>query len=155
MDVDPDENEPRLKWDETNLYTTELERDSTMKIDEPKTPWVKQYDPMEDVEESATIDTDNLVVDELDKAQGRKASGAGTTRESIPDLDIGEPEEDTLDRAQSDGEKSVMIEQNSDHGSHGEEQEQDMSREELRKHRDFEDRRKRHYEMHNVKDMLG
>ncbi|KAF8928086.1 hypothetical protein EDD21DRAFT_361202 [Dissophora ornata] len=36
----PDENTPRLKWDEENLIITEAQKDSTMKIDEPKTPYV-------------------------------------------------------------------------------------------------------------------
>ncbi|KAK3832781.1 MAG: hypothetical protein J3R72DRAFT_527316 [Linnemannia gamsii] len=38
-----DENAPRLKWDEENLIITEAQKDSTMKIDEPKTPFV-HYD---------------------------------------------------------------------------------------------------------------
>lgn len=154
MDVDVDENAPRLKWDEANLYTAELGRDSRMKIDEPKTPYVKQYDPMEDQEEIAAIDAENIVVDELDKAKGRKSSGAGTNKESIPNLDLGEPEE-SLERAQSDGEKSVVIEPNNNESIHGEEPGENMSQEDLAKHRQFEERRKRHYEMHNVKDMLG
>ncbi|GJJ69116.1 protein phosphatase inhibitor 2 [Entomortierella parvispora] len=31
---------PRLKWDEQNLIITEAQKDSTMKIDEPKTPYI-------------------------------------------------------------------------------------------------------------------
>ncbi|CAO3570315.1 unnamed protein product [Mortierella alpina] len=38
-----DERAPRLKWDEENLIITEAQKDSTMKIDEPKTPYV-HYD---------------------------------------------------------------------------------------------------------------
>ncbi|KAF9283576.1 hypothetical protein BGZ68_005263 [Mortierella alpina] len=38
-----DERTPRLKWDEENLIITEAQKDSTMKIDEPKTPYV-HYD---------------------------------------------------------------------------------------------------------------
>lgn len=154
MDIDTDENGPRLKWDEANLYTTELERDSKVKIDEPKTPYVKQYDPAEDEEELATIDASELVVDELDRANGRRSSGAGTRGDAIPDLDLGEPEE-TLERAPSDGEKRVMVENGTDDGSHGEEGLESMSAEERRKHIEFEQRRRRHYDMHNVKDILG
>lgn len=33
----------RLKWDEENLIITEAQKDSTMKIDEPKTPFI-HYD---------------------------------------------------------------------------------------------------------------
>ncbi|KAF9542424.1 hypothetical protein EC957_001939 [Mortierella hygrophila] len=36
-------NAPRLKWDEENLIITEAQKDSTMKIDEPKTPFI-HYD---------------------------------------------------------------------------------------------------------------
>ncbi|KAF9562207.1 hypothetical protein EC968_005365 [Mortierella alpina] len=39
----PEEAAPRLKWDEENLIITEAQKDSTMKIDEPKTPYV-HYD---------------------------------------------------------------------------------------------------------------
>ncbi|KAF9920294.1 hypothetical protein FBU30_009900 [Linnemannia zychae] len=39
----PEENAPRLKWDEENLIITEAQKDSTMKIDEPKTPFI-HYD---------------------------------------------------------------------------------------------------------------
>ncbi|KAG0284553.1 hypothetical protein BGZ96_011080 [Linnemannia gamsii] len=38
-----EERAPRLKWDEENLTITEAQKDSTMKIDEPKTPYV-HYD---------------------------------------------------------------------------------------------------------------
>lgn len=31
----------RLKWDEANLELTEAQKDSTMKVDEPKTPYVR------------------------------------------------------------------------------------------------------------------
>src|SRR5579862_3738059 len=39
---------PRLKWDEANLYLTEQQKSSTMKINEPKTPYTRRYDPSED-----------------------------------------------------------------------------------------------------------
>lgn len=37
----------RLKWDEANLEYNEGQKDSTMKIDEPKTPYIR-YDPEKD-----------------------------------------------------------------------------------------------------------
>lgn len=39
----------RLRWDEDNLKMNDENRDSTMKIDEPKTPFVRQED-MEPIE---------------------------------------------------------------------------------------------------------
>ncbi|KAJ2963283.1 hypothetical protein NQZ79_g1630 [Umbelopsis isabellina] len=42
----------RLKWDEDNLMLTEAQKDSTMKVDEPKTPFIR-YNAETDV---ATID---------------------------------------------------------------------------------------------------
>jgi protein phosphatase inhibitor 2 len=66
--IDPaDENSPQLKWDEANLYLNEQNRDSTMKIDEPKTPYAKQYDPTEDEDEVEMLNAEELKVDELDK----------------------------------------------------------------------------------------
>lgn len=153
MEIDTDENGPRLKWDEENLYTTELLKDSKMKIDEPKTPYVKQYDPDEDEEEMSTLDAKDLVVDELDKARGRKATNGGSSSDRIPDLDLGEPEE-TVALSHIDGEKRVMVEPGVESGGHGEET-IGMSPEELSKHKAFEQRRKKHYDMHNVANILG
>ncbi|KAJ8123857.1 hypothetical protein ONZ43_g284 [Nemania bipapillata] len=59
----------RLQWDEANLYLTEQERTSTMKITEPKTPYARHYEPSED-EDEEMIDGD-----------------------PIPGLSLGEPEE--------------------------------------------------------------
>lgn len=39
---DPPEH---LQWDEINLYKTEQEKAATMKIDEPKTPYLGGFDP--------------------------------------------------------------------------------------------------------------
>ncbi|KAI9018753.1 hypothetical protein CLU79DRAFT_760232 [Phycomyces nitens] len=32
--------DPHLKWDEANLELTEAQKDATMKVDEPKTPYI-------------------------------------------------------------------------------------------------------------------
>ena len=85
-----DENGPRLKWDEANLYLTEQQRDSTMKITEPKTPYAKQYDPTEDEDELNAINAQDLMVDELDQKRSPKTRSAKT--DEIPGLDLGEPE---------------------------------------------------------------
>ncbi|KAG0211881.1 hypothetical protein B0O80DRAFT_449327 [Mortierella sp. GBAus27b] len=54
-----DERASRLKWDEDNLATTEAQKDSTMKIDEPKTPYVHynpELDGVMDMDESFSLD---------------------------------------------------------------------------------------------------
>jgi protein phosphatase inhibitor 2 len=145
-----DDNSPQLKWDEANLYINEQNRDSTMKIDEPKTPYAKQYDPTEDEEEIEMIDASELNVDELDSLPKRKKK-----TEDIPDFDLGEPSLDRGDAHMHDGEKRVLVEQDQvDEGYHGE-LAPNASQEEREKHRKFEQLRKKHYEMANVKDLLG
>lgn len=158
----------RLRWDEANLYLTEQEKSSTMKIDEPKTPYAKRYEPEEDEEEMRTLDAQDLKVDELDQIrEGRRAQ---RTRDAeIPGLDIGEPEEDPsvgrrseddrIERARSasgsgerigiasaKGEKSVVVD---DEAPDGKVHDGHV------RHKDFEEMRKKHYEMKDVKGLLG
>ena len=160
----------RLKWDEANLYLAEQNKTATMKITEPKTPYAKQYDPTEDdtemvdEEEDPSIDVKDIVVDEKEKYDSMKKKRAGNrTRESeIPGLDIGEPEEavdaleedDRIYRSDSrsnsgSGEKHVSV---------GEAEAETVgmpTSEELEKHKKFEELRKRHYEMKDIKGLLG
>lgn len=146
----------RLKWDEANLYLTEQEKSSTMKIDEPKTPYAKHYDPTEDEEEMHMLDTDDIVVDELDKARAVAARSPGrpsrAKEEEIPGLSLGEPEEaipeheDVFDELGGKRERAVHVSGEEHLG---------MSMEELEKHRRFEELRKKHYEMKNVASLLG
>lgn len=144
-----DENSPRLKWDEANLYLTEQERDSTMKITEPKTPYAAHYDPAEDEEEIAALDANHIVVDELDKTKPKQKP---SKEDDIPGLDLGEPEVENAGAHHSpDGEKRVIVDLNTaDEARHEEEPPQEKE-----KHRQFEQARKKHYEMKNVKNLLG
>jgi protein phosphatase inhibitor 2 len=166
---DDADNNPRLKWDEANLYLNEQQQDSTMKITEPKTPYAKQYDPAEDPDEEdedvAVLNPDDIAVDELDMvksadAQGRKSSkNLHTTTDEIPGLDIGEAEMEGVERTgagSTDGEKRVMVDEHAegDLGRHGED-DVNMDPQEREEHKRFEERRKKHYEMKNVKDLLG
>ncbi|KAI4141407.1 MAG: hypothetical protein L6R39_005353, partial [Caloplaca ligustica] len=161
----PDFNpEGRLKWDEANLYLAEQEKTATMKIDEPKTPYAKRYEPSEEEEaEMRMLDAEDLKVDELDKVKAEKSMREG----DIPGLELGEPEEPFamdggggssgggLSRSGSvKGEKQVVVDPVRDGGHHGEEN-VGLSAEEREKHRRFEERRKQHYEMKDVKDLLG
>lgn len=148
-----DENSPRLKWDEANLYLTEQQRDSTMKITEPKTPYAKQYDPAEDEQEVEALNAEELMVDELDEKKGKKPN----RDDEIPGLDIGEPEEPLLESVHTpESERRVIVDPEvaGDEGRHGEDL-LAMSAEEREKHKKFEEARKKHYEMKNVKNLLG
>nr|POE86567.1 protein glc8 [Quercus suber] len=149
-----DGSNARLKWDEANLYLNEGQMGGKMKIDEPKTPYAKQYDPMEDEDEVAAINASEVAVDELELER----KPARKTRESdIPGLDLGEPQLEPLEHKESDGEKSVKVDSDAmdvDGGRHGEDEEH-MAPEELEKHRKFEEMRKKHYEMKNIKSLLG
>jgi protein phosphatase inhibitor 2 len=155
-DADEEDGEelPRLKWDEANLYLTEQQRDSTMKITEPKTPYAKQYDPAEDAEELAQLDTGDLIVDEVDAKRLRQ-----NRLDDIPGLDLGEPEMDTQreEGATPDSEKRVIVDTERvplDEGHHGEDL-ASLSEDEKAKHKKFEEMRRKHYEMKNIKNMLG
>lgn len=151
--VHPDENSPRLKWDEANLYLTEQQRDSTMKITEPKTPYAKQYDPTEDEAEIEMLNAEELKVDELDgEPKSRKRI------DEIPEFDLGEPELETRNSHTPESEKRVIVEEDaeSEAGRHHDGDEfPHLTPEEREKHRQFEEMRRKHYEMKNVKDLLG
>lgn len=146
---DNTEGSPRLKWDEANLYLTEQERTPKMKIDEPKTPFAKGYDPTEDEAELRMLDVDDLIVDELEAR--RKV----TPDVNIPDLDLGEPSAaHKLTRKESQSPKQVVVKEDDDESHHvpGDEPE---TPEEEEKHKKFEELRKKHYEMKNVANLLG
>ncbi|KAL8677422.1 MAG: hypothetical protein Q9186_006155, partial [Xanthomendoza sp. 1 TL-2023] len=164
QDINP---EGRLKWDEANLYLAEQEKSATMKIDEPKTPYAQRYEPTEEEEaEMQMLDAEDLQVDELDQIKAKKKQPSMRDRD-IPGLELGEPEEPfALDGGSSSsggglsragsvkGEKQVVVDPVKDGGHHGEEN-VGLSAEEREKHRLFEQRRKQHYEMKDVKDLLG
>ena len=172
-----DENSPRLKWDEANLYLAEQEKTAKMKIDEPKTPYAPRYDPAEDEEEmqlaeaqESLIDAGDVVVDELEKGKPHRK---GVSEDDIPELELGEAEEgppsgDAMDEGEDGGriyrERSMSNESHRSEkhvalgsGAGGEEEPDPlMTPEEAKeKHRQFEQRRKKHYEMKNIKELLA
>ena len=137
-----------------------------MKIDEPKTPYAKRYDPDEDQEEIHALDAQDLVVDELDAVEGEGGGRSRRARESeIPGLELGEPEEAVPGAGEEGrgrivrsgslkGEKQVVVDGSDERGSeHGDVE--GLKGEELEKHRRFEEMRKKHYEMKEVRDLLG
>lgn len=156
LDGEHDESGTRLKWDEANLYLNEGQMGGKMKINEPKTPYAKQYDPTEDDQDVNTINAEDLAVDELEMEKSKRPKKA--KEEDIPGLELGEPEMDPKGRRESDGDRKVTVDTDSmdvDGRSHGEETEADMTMEEREKHKKFEAMRKKHYEMKNIKGLLG
>ncbi|OGM40523.1 hypothetical protein ABOM_010792 [Aspergillus bombycis] len=176
--VQHDENSPRLKWDEANLYLTEQEKTAKMKIDEPKTPYAPHYDPSQDEEEmelaeaeDSLIDAQGVVVDELDKTT--KNARKTVAEDEIPDLELGEPEGSIPDSAGAqDGDrivrarslsneshrsdKHVVMGTNEPNGGAATDADHLLSPEEAQeKHRQFEQQRKKHYEMRNIKELLA
>lgn len=147
--VDMD-NGMRLKWDEANLYLTEQEKSSTMKIDEPKTPYAAHYDPDTDAEEMRALDAADIVVDELDAEKHPEKLHRMAREDDIPGLELGEPEEALPEVEKGDrGHKAVHVKDEVNHDNVG------LSEEEREKHRRFEEMRKRHYEMREVAHHLG
>lgn len=143
------ESSQRLKWDEANLYLTEQERTSTMKIDEPKTPYAKHYDPAEDPSDE----------DEDEEADGQGINGQGKSslgrrEDEIPGLSLGEPEED-VPSPKAPSEKSVHLDEENATAASAEEPMVGVSKEEREKHERFEEMRKKHYEMKNVAELLA
>ncbi|KAI1819351.1 hypothetical protein F4861DRAFT_148147 [Xylaria intraflava] len=125
-------NSQRLQWDEANLYLTEQERTSTMKITEPKTPYARHYEPSED-EDDEMADGD-----------------------AIPRLSLGEPEEDIPEEHSTRKQSKVHVNDKDATPEHDAENEYfGMTLEEQEKHRKFEELRKKHYEMKGVARFLG
>lgn len=122
----------RLKWDEANLYLTEQEKNSTMKITEPKTPYAPTYDPSEDAEDIAM----------LDEAENREngASPRMSKMEDIPTLDIGVPEQEMEIDDAPKRKVSVSGGSSETEGAVG-----SRTPEEEAKHQRFEKMRREHY----------
>lgn len=153
------ESSQRLKWDEANLYLTEQDRSSTMKIDEPKTPYAKHYDPAEDPsdEDEDEGSAAHHALSRNDAHDNARKTSRPRHDDEIPGLSLGEPEEAVPEAAQgiprSASEKSVHVDDDS--VSLSAEAAGLLSPEEREKHRQFEALRKKHYEMKNVAQLLG
>ncbi|KAK0728794.1 hypothetical protein B0T26DRAFT_748955 [Lasiosphaeria miniovina] len=162
-DDDVEEQNQRLKWDEANLYLTEQERSSTMKINEPKTPYAKHYDPAEDPSDdedmAEPIDPNEVDMDRVDGVPRRRHG----TEDEIPGLSLGEPEEavpehemfGTGETSSAKRPRAVHVDSNGSGHDTDAEDLVGLSAEELEKHRRFEELRKKHYEMRNVAALLG
>jgi len=153
-----EESNMRLKWDEANLYLTEQDRTSTMKIDEPKTPYAKHYDPAEDPSDdegaAGGIDPADIDMDRVDGIPGGMRHRRPGTDDEIPGLSLGEPEEAVPERPTTRP-RAVHVDSNGSGHDTDPEDLVGLSAEELEKHRRFEEMRKKHYEMKNVASLLG
>lgn len=165
--ADPNEEaDPRIKWDEANLYLTEQERTSTMKITEPKTPYAKHYDPNEDPSDDDDGDGDVKMSIEGDDGTGagakkQKRQHRGHNEDDIPAMSLGEPEEEVpvipadeveMKKKNRGGGSAVHID---GEGHDVDEEDMGLSPEEREKHRRFEQMRKQHYKMTSVVHQLG
>ena len=160
----------RLKWDEANLYLAEQESGGRMKITEPKTPYQYGDAMAEDEEEDVAIDPRYVNVDEVEMAKASRSSKKHRESE-IPGLELGDPEEDVspTDLAQNDRisriasssgsresskEKHVSVSEGSDRDGSRDQEEVPTGQDE-EAHRHFEEQRKKHYEMRDIKSLLG
>lgn len=148
-----------------------------MKIDEPKTPYAPHYDPAEDEDElrleearESLIDAQDVVVDELDKTTRGGHHKKGMSEDDIPDLELGDAEESpagqetpeqriyrerSMSTESHKSDKHVVVDPdtNGDVAASGDHL---MTTEEAKeKHRQFEEHRKKHYEMRNIKELLA
>ncbi|KAL8284156.1 hypothetical protein RQP46_004905 [Phenoliferia psychrophenolica] len=132
-------------WDEENLAVNELAKDSTMKIDEPKTPWVN-YNP--DTDE--VMDLDKIPGFELGRAED-VANGADYNAMGSPPSPsrsaISSGSGTNSRRGSEASEKMVKVEAPHGGPSSGEEDDDDeLQDEETRAHRKkFAEKRGGHY----------
>lgn len=151
----------RLKWDEANLYLTEQERSSTMKITEPKTPYAKHYDPTEDPSDDEAVEGADEDRMDMEGPGAQRKTSRKAAEDDIPGLSLGEPEEAIPKAAEASAAasgKSVHVDDESVAGHTSGDDGDDLahlSPEEREKHEKFERARKRHYEMKNVAQLLG
>ncbi|KAF9201824.1 hypothetical protein BGZ49_007973 [Haplosporangium sp. Z 27] len=125
-----DERAPRLKWDEENLLVTEAQKDSTMKIDEPKTPFV-YYDQALD-KDMELDDAFSLDCEKKKRAQALKNAG-----EKHVELEVNE----------DDGNESSEEEPEEWQDSDEEDEDEDEDKSKKIDHDKFARMRAEHYKM--------
>jgi protein phosphatase inhibitor 2 len=124
-----------LKWDEANLYLAEQEKNATMKITEPKTPYQgavgdsEYYMPDEEEENVKTRDNTVLNVDELDG------------------FSLGEAEVSAPSRHLAEEDRIIPSPELNLEGAKLDQAEEEMEETPEQKHKRFEVMRKSHYHM--------
>ncbi|KAI8646938.1 hypothetical protein BD408DRAFT_479624 [Parasitella parasitica] len=122
----------RLRWDEANLELTESQKDSTMKVDEPKTPYVR-YDAEKD--------------EVLNLTDIPGISYRGSSSDEIEELNLDEGAES--DKSSVSGEKSRRrVSVSDDDWDMDEDEKTEEEQEEAKqRHKEFLRQRKNHYHM--------
>ncbi|KAI5308734.1 hypothetical protein KEM55_004987 [Ascosphaera atra] len=158
-----------LKWDETNILLHEQNKVPRMKIDEPKTPFAPHYDPDADDDLDMEGDIPGLDIGEAaDVGMGGQGSRSmewgGLISRSPPSnasvsaaavsAGSGRRLSASSHGSGTASEKHVGVNPKDASPAHDAEHEP-QSEDERRKHCDFEMKRKRHYEMTGIKDLLG
>ncbi|KAL1919097.1 uncharacterized protein VTP21DRAFT_2478 [Calcarisporiella thermophila] len=84
VSTDEDKSQ-RLKWDEDNIMITEAQRGSTMKINEPKTPYIR-YNPETDevITDLSGLDIPSFSLGEDRASPERRSSSPGSSLASSP-----------------------------------------------------------------------
>lgn len=145
----PDAAAPRLQWDETNINSHE--RGTRMKITEPKTPFPPQYDPAADGLSDSDIPDFQLGEPANNSSSSHSASVVDwdevfnqnqprvTSRRSSVSASVG-----------SSSAKHVSVNPGDEPEAHDAESLAGSAR-----HEEFEEKRRKHYEMHNIRDLLA
>lgn len=126
-----------------------------MKINEPKTPFAKHYDPAEDEEEIRRLEAEERAGIQRTPSKS-KAKFLRTREEDIPDIELGEPEQSRINRPLQSPKQVIVKDTEGYFDQPGEDvEEEEVEEDEEEKHRKFMEMRKRHYEMKAVKDLLA
>ncbi|KAG2735505.1 hypothetical protein G9P44_001719 [Scheffersomyces stipitis] len=125
-----DGNTEHLQWDELNLYKTEQEKSSTMKIDEPKTPYEGGFNPQGEYYQNDDEygDDENNDIPEFELGEG--------------EFDAERDKHEVLDSLHGG---QVIRDPSYDDVEEEEEEEPELTAEE--RHKRFEEMRKAHYHM--------
>ncbi|EIE91351.1 hypothetical protein G6F46_009972 [Rhizopus delemar] len=113
----------RLRWDEANIELTEAQKDSTMKVNEPKTPYVR-YD----------ADTDQVL--NLDEIPGGFSLDRGT-----------ESDKSSVTSNGSKGSRRRVSVSDDDWEVDDEDKTEEEKQEEKKRHEEFLRKRAMHYHM--------
>ncbi|KAG9297226.1 hypothetical protein G9A89_003522 [Geosiphon pyriformis] len=89
---------PKLKWDEDNLQLTESQKDSTMKISEPKTPYIhynsETDEIMTDIDTIPGLALESSAISPIGSISSTSTSGPHFTNSNKDDWESEHSDED-------------------------------------------------------------